>query len=113
MPDDPNAPADTTMMRIVHAALRRDLRRARTALGADPAPDHRQCAAIAEHLHWMMGFLEARADEPVNAFPIEGGVTLASADAHLHVHLTILGLVPRFCVMCPSKRASSRGKSSR
>lgn len=64
VPDDDatpadTTPADTTMMRIVHAALRRDLRRARTALAADPAPDHRQCVAIAEHLHWMMGFLEA------------------------------------------------------
>jgi hypothetical protein len=30
----PDAPADTTMMRIVHDALRRDLKRATTALAA-------------------------------------------------------------------------------
>jgi len=59
VPETPDTPADTTMMRIVHTALRRDLRRARTALAADPAPDHRQCSAIAEQLRWMMTFLEA------------------------------------------------------
>ena len=32
MPEDPSAPADTSMMRIVHDALRRDLQRARVAL---------------------------------------------------------------------------------
>ena len=56
---DPNAPADTNMMRIVHNALRRDLRRAREALTRDPAPDDRQIRAIAEHLTWMMEFLDA------------------------------------------------------
>lgn len=56
---DSNAPADTNMMRIVHNALRRDLRRAREALTHDPAPDERQIGAIAEHLRWMMEFLDA------------------------------------------------------
>lgn len=56
---DPNAPADTNMMRIVHDALRRDLRRARDVLTHDPAPDDRQIRAIAGHLAWMMEFLEA------------------------------------------------------
>lgn len=56
---DPNAPADTNMMRIVHNALRRDLRRAHEALTRDPAPDDRQITAIAEHLTWMMDFIEA------------------------------------------------------
>ncbi len=52
-------PADTSTMRIVHAALRRDLERARRALTGQPPPDPRQRAAIARHLTWMMRFLEA------------------------------------------------------
>ena len=56
---DDHAPADTSMMRIVHAALRRDLERARNAVTGQPSPDARQRAAIARHLTWMMCFLEA------------------------------------------------------
>lgn len=56
---DDHAPADTSMMRIVHAALRRDLERAHTALSGSPSPDARQRRAIARHLAWMMRFLEA------------------------------------------------------
>ena len=59
MPVDPNAPADTTMMRIVHDALRRDLERARVALTRGSPPDDRQRMAIAEHLRWVMAFLHA------------------------------------------------------
>jgi len=71
VPENPDAPADTTMMRIVHAALRRDLRRARTALAGDPPPDHRQCSAIAEQLHWMMAFLEAHhRSEDLGLYPL-------------------------------------------
>jgi hemerythrin-like domain-containing protein len=51
------APADTTMMRIVHDALRRDVARARAAL-AGPARTHpAQRRAIGAHLAWMMQFL--------------------------------------------------------
>lgn len=68
---DPNAPADTNMMRIVHNALRRDLRRARTALTHEPAPDDRQVSAIAEHLAWVMDFLEAHhRSEDVGLYPL-------------------------------------------
>jgi hypothetical protein len=56
---DDHAPADTSMMRIVHAALRRDLERARNAVTGQPVPDGRQRAAIARHLTWMMRFLDA------------------------------------------------------
>lgn len=56
---DPNTPADTNMMRIVHSALRRDLERARSALTANPPPIARQRVALARHLGWMMVFLEA------------------------------------------------------
>jgi hemerythrin-like domain-containing protein len=54
---DLDGPADTSMMGIVHDALRRDLQRARDALTHDPAPDRRR--PLAEHLQWMMHFLHA------------------------------------------------------
>ena len=50
-------PADTTMMGVVHDALRRDLARLQTALsGSIPAGDARR-RALADHIDWMMGFL--------------------------------------------------------
>lgn len=51
------APADTRMMGIVHAALQRDLRRARDVLGAEPPPEGRQRRAVGEHVLWLMEFL--------------------------------------------------------
>jgi hemerythrin-like domain-containing protein len=54
---EPGAPADTSMMRITHQALRRDLDRAVAALRRPPPPADRQRSAIAEHLSWMMRFL--------------------------------------------------------
>jgi hypothetical protein len=59
MATEPDAPADTSMMRIVHQALRRDLDRARTALSSTPPPLPPQRTAIAGHVTWMMGFLHA------------------------------------------------------
>ncbi len=50
-------PADTTMMGVVHDALRRDLRRLQAALSATPAPDDQQRRALAQHAIWMMDFL--------------------------------------------------------
>jgi iron-sulfur cluster repair protein YtfE (RIC family) len=71
VPDDANAPADTNMMRIVHSALRRDLQRARVSLTSVPPPDDRQRVAIAEHLEWMMRFLEAHhRSEDVGLYPL-------------------------------------------
>lgn len=51
--------ADTTLMRIVHDALRRDLTRARVVLAERDAAtvDHRR--ALGAHLGWMMRFLDA------------------------------------------------------
>ena len=49
--------ADTAMMGIVHAALRRDLTRCATALTAPTPPARPQRAALAAHLAWMMDFL--------------------------------------------------------
>ena len=59
MKTKPEAPADTSMMRIVHSALRRDLHRAEVALDASPPPPVVQQLAIARHLQWMMSFLHA------------------------------------------------------
>lgn len=57
MTTQPDAPANTTMMRIVHHALRRDLRRAQIALGGSPPPSDDRRRAVAAHLSWMMRFL--------------------------------------------------------
>lgn len=59
MKTNPKAPADTSMMRIVHSALRRDLHRAEIALNGNPPPPPAQQLAIARHLEWMMSFLYA------------------------------------------------------
>lgn len=53
-----DGPADTTMMRIVHEALRRDLERARTTLESTATGVARR-RAVADHLGWMMRFLHA------------------------------------------------------
>lgn len=59
MTTKPEAPADTSMMRIVHCALRRDLQRAEVALNRNPPPAPAQQIALARHLAWMMSFLHA------------------------------------------------------
>jgi hemerythrin-like domain-containing protein len=50
-------PADTTMMGVVHDALRRDLARLQTALSASPPPDDDRRRALTDHTDWMMEFL--------------------------------------------------------
>jgi hypothetical protein len=59
MKTEPDALADTSMMRIVHTALRRDLARARVVLTGTPPPPTAQREALAAHLGWMMRFLRA------------------------------------------------------
>lgn len=59
MKTEPHVAADTSMMRIVHNALRRDLRRAERVLAADPPRSPEQQRAVARHLEWMMSFLHA------------------------------------------------------
>ncbi|MGV9745466.1 hemerythrin domain-containing protein [Rhodococcus zopfii] len=56
MISDPNGPADTRMMGIVHSALRRDLIRTRIILDAGPVPDDRR-ARLSEHVLWLMDLL--------------------------------------------------------
>lgn len=68
---EPDAPADTSMMRIVHNALRRDLDRLSSVLHHDPRPDDARRTAIVEHLGWMMDFLRAHhAGEDDGLFPV-------------------------------------------
>ena len=70
MTKTPDAPADTTMMRIVHDALRRDLERATVALGRPGLPAARR-RAIGAHLGWMMRFLHAHhASEDSGLYPV-------------------------------------------
>jgi hemerythrin-like domain-containing protein len=57
--DTHTGPADTRMMGIVHEALKRDLRRARSVLAEQPAPLGRQRTALGGHVTWMMDFLHA------------------------------------------------------
>lgn len=54
-----DTPADTTMMRIVHQALRRDLARAAAVLTEPERVSGAQRRAVAAHLTWMMQFLHA------------------------------------------------------
>jgi hypothetical protein len=54
---DPDGPADTRMMGIVHGALLRDLGRARDVLDAPVPPSGDQRRAVGEHVVWMMDFL--------------------------------------------------------
>ena len=56
---DPDGPADTRTMGIVHSALRRDLVRLRLVLGTAAAREPRRRRAIGEHLVWLMDFLHA------------------------------------------------------
>lgn len=71
MTTDPNGPADTTIMGIIHQALRRDLERAAAVLGGEPAPSSRQRKAIARHLVWMMAFLRAHHESEDNGlYPV-------------------------------------------
>ena len=55
MADPASLPADTTIMGVVHDALRRDLVRTRAAVAA--GPDDARRAAIVDHLVWMLEFL--------------------------------------------------------
>ena len=49
---------DTRSMGVIHAALRRDLDRATIVLGGTPVPSGARVRAIAEHLVWLMDFLD-------------------------------------------------------
>ena len=78
-----DAPADTTMMRIVHDALRRDL--AESERGARPSrarASATSAAPSARHLTWMMRFLHAHhASEDDGLYPLVRERAGADADA--------------------------------
>jgi hemerythrin-like domain-containing protein len=57
MKADLDGPADTSLMGIVHDAMRRDLARTRYALTTAPHPEEDRRRAIAGHLDWLMNFL--------------------------------------------------------
>jgi hemerythrin-like domain-containing protein len=59
MNKDPEGPADTRMMGVVHSALRRDLVRTRMVLEGAPSPGPRRRVALADHVGWLMDFLHA------------------------------------------------------
>lgn len=64
-------PADTTMMRIVHDALRRDLARTQTVLADPGAIGTNQRRAVGHHVGWMMRFLHAHhASEDQGLYPL-------------------------------------------
>jgi Hemerythrin HHE cation binding domain len=77
MKKDMDGPADTSMMGIVHDALRRDLARTRTALATAVPPARRH--AIAEHIAWMMQFLhEHHTGEDDGLYPLNRSVNPAA-----------------------------------
>src|SRR5262245_41021826 len=65
---DPNGPADTRLMGLIHGALRRDLGRSHPALPAVPPPAPPQRRPTAAHLARMMQSLHAHHE------PEDGGL---------------------------------------
>jgi hemerythrin-like domain-containing protein len=66
-----DVPADTTMMGVVHDALRRDLSRVDVVLAEVPPPDDDRRRAIADHVLWMMDFLhDHHTTEDVALWPL-------------------------------------------
>ena len=79
----PDAPADTTMMRIVHAALRRDLARAEAVLTEPARASDEQRRAVGAHLIWMLRFLHAHhASEDNGLYPLMRERAGADTAAH-------------------------------
>ena len=56
---DASGPADTVMMGVMHDALRRDFTRTRDVLATPDALTGGQAPALAEHVVFMLAFLEA------------------------------------------------------
>lgn len=71
MRHDLDGPAVTTMMGIVHAAMRRDLARARLVLEDEQSLTPGRRSAVSEHLLWLMHFLhEHHAGEDTGLYPM-------------------------------------------
>ena len=112
-----DTPADTTMMRIVHDALRRDLARASATLTTSANREQRR--AVAAHVTWMMGFLRAHhASEDEGLYPLvrtrvgaessDGAVLDRMADAHDAIALAVSSVESAAAAVAadPSDRAT-------
>ena len=114
MPATKRKPAETTMMGVVHDALRRDLSRLHVALSRKPPPNDDQRRAIAEHTIWMMEFLHHHhSTEDNGLWPLvrsrrpDTGVLLDRMEAEHARVLPALDAVPRLRRALP--RAGHRG----
>jgi hemerythrin-like domain-containing protein len=91
---DLDRPADTSMMGIVHDALRRDMDRLRSALTTAPYPEGERRRALAEHAAWLLDFLHHHhAGEDAGLYPMVrvanpgAGALLDAMDAeHSAIH---------------------------
>ena len=114
--DDPNGPADTRTMPIVHNALRRDLARARLVLTTEPFPHTVQRRALAEHLEWMMDFLHHHHESEDNGlYPLvrsknpDAAALLDTMDAD---HQAVLPAMAALTTAAPRVRRSTRTSES-
>ncbi|MCX5045800.1 hemerythrin domain-containing protein [Aldersonia sp. NBC_00410] len=89
---NPEGPADTQMMGIVHSALRRDLLRVRLLLTADEPPRGERRTAVADHVLWLMDFLhDHHSGEDNGLYPLvvrrnpAAGALVGQMDADHHL----------------------------
>ncbi len=107
----PDDPADTRMMGIVHSALRRDLVRARLVV-AEPTPlTGERRTALADHVRWLMDFLHHHhTNEDDGLYPLvleknpSAGELLAVMDADHH------RITPRILELDVAARSYRAGK---
>ena len=109
------APADTTIMGVVHDALRRDLVRSREAVGATPPPGDAQRVAIADHLLWMMDFLHHHHHaEDVGLWPMvraRNPEAAAVLDRMSAEHAVVEPLLERVLAAARGYRAGDAGRA--
>lgn len=90
-----SAPADTTMMGIVHSALRRDLERSVNALSSQPVPRDAQRVAIARFLRVLMDFLHVHhTGEDAWLWPTMRRLNPAAADVLDRMEADHLAITP-------------------
>ena len=78
--DPATQPADTTMMGVVHDALRRDLDRLHSVLARPELPDA-QRVAVADHALWVMDFLHHHHEgEDAGLWPLVRSRSAAAGD---------------------------------
>ncbi len=110
MTPDLTGPADTSMMRIVHTALRRDIDRAQTVLTDRPYPDGAQRTALSAHLLWMMKFLRHRHEtEDEHLYPIVRAANPGAAALLDDIDAEHAGVQPAIATV--DKAAASHGRA--